>query len=116
MTATQGEPGLSDTEGAPAGAAAASSTEQSVSDSESPGPRRGSDSGSSDIRSDMMMPSKKKKKSSVAPQWVDGTENFPVPPSSRQVGRISPRPTFKVFVQSTVGRIFLRRFHDTFFN
>ena len=44
---------------------------------------------------------------------VDGTENFPVPPFSRQVGRISPRPTFRVSVQSTVtvtvGRIFLRR-------
>ena len=45
------------------------------------------------------------------PTWVGGTENFPVPPFSRQVGRISPVPPF----WSTVGRIFLRRFHDTFF-
>ena len=56
----------------------------------------------------------------ICPTWVGtrwdgkfprGTENFPVPPFSRQVGRKSPRPTFL----DTVGQIFLRRFHGTLF-
>ncbi len=75
MTATQGEPGLSDTEGAPAAAAAASLTEQSVSDSESPGPRRGSDSDSGSSDMPVMMPSQEKKMSRLG-RW-DGKFSRP---------------------------------------